>query len=160
MSRFNTQRQNEAKRKQNRSRPGVESLEHRVTPTTFHVNSLLDTVAVNLKTGKDASGHISLRSAIEAANAKPNGDTIILPAGTITLTIQGTGENNDATGDRDLTATGGNGSNVGPGGNGGETLGGDGGAGGESGIGFGGGILVTGNHADTDDNDVDGTIKS
>ena len=55
----------------------------------FKVNTLLDTVAVNLKTGKDASGHISLRSAIEAANAKPNSDTILLPNGTIKLTIAG-----------------------------------------------------------------------
>ncbi len=77
-------------------------LESRVTPSTFHVNSLLDTVAVNLKTGKDASGHISLRSAIEAANAKPNADTIIVPGGTITLSIAGAGENNAATGDLDI----------------------------------------------------------
>ena len=86
----------------NRSRPGIEVLELRVTPTTFHVNSLLDTVAVSLKTGKDASGHISLRSAIQAADAKPNADTIILPAGTITLTIAGPPEDNAASGDLDI----------------------------------------------------------
>ena len=79
-----------------------EVLEDRVTPTTFHVNSLLDTVAASLKTGKDASGHISLRSAIQAADAKPNADTIILPQGTITLTIAGAGEDNAATGDLDI----------------------------------------------------------
>ena len=66
---------------------GLELLESRVTPSTFHVNTLLDTVAVNMKTGQDAAGQISLRSAIEAANAKPNADTIILPAGTFTLTM-------------------------------------------------------------------------
>ena len=86
----------------NRSRPGIEVLEFRVTPTTFHVNSLLDTVAVSLKTGKDASGQISLRSAIQAADAKPNADTIILPAGTITLTIAGPPEDNAASGDLDV----------------------------------------------------------
>ena len=65
-------------------------------------NTTLDTVAVNLKNGKDASGHISLRSAIMAANARPNADTIILPNGTITLTIAGKGEDKAATGDLDI----------------------------------------------------------
>ena len=65
-----------------RLRPGLEGLEDRVTPSTFHVNTLLDTVAVNLKTGKDASGHVSLRSAIMAADAKGGNNKIILPAGT------------------------------------------------------------------------------
>ena len=99
---FNKQRQNRGMRRTNRSRLSLELLEYRVTPSTFHVNSLLDTVAVNLKTGKDASGHVSLRSAIEAANAKSSADTIILPAGTVTLTIAGADENNAATGDLDV----------------------------------------------------------
>jgi fibronectin-binding autotransporter adhesin len=85
-----------------RSRPAFEMLERRVTPSTFRVNTLLDTVAVNLKTGKDASGHISLRSAIQAADASPNADTIMVPQGTITLTIAGPGEDNAATGDLDI----------------------------------------------------------
>ena len=102
MSSFVNRQPGKATRRVNRSLPGLETLERRVTPSTFHVNSLLDTVAVNLKTGKDASGHISLRSAIQAADAKPNADTIILPAGTITLTIAGAGENNAATGDLDI----------------------------------------------------------
>jgi fibronectin-binding autotransporter adhesin len=84
-------------------RPRLEGLEDRVVLSTFRVNTLLDTVAVNLQTGKDASGHISLRSAIMAADAKPNGDTIILPKGTITLTIAGANEDNSATGDLDIT---------------------------------------------------------
>ena len=57
---------------------------------------------MNLKTGKDASGHISLRSAIQAADAKPNADTIILPQARSTLTIAGAGEDNAATGDLDI----------------------------------------------------------
>ena len=73
-----------------------------MTPSTFHVNTLLDSVAVNLKTGQDASGQISLRSAIQAANAKSNADTIIVPSGTITLTIAGANEDNAATGDLDI----------------------------------------------------------
>ena len=49
-------------------------LETRVVLSTFMVNTTLDTDAVNLTTGKDASGHISLRSAIQAANSKPNAE--------------------------------------------------------------------------------------
>ena len=63
-------------------RPWLEALESRMVLSTFKVNTLLDTVAVNLQTGKDASGHVSLRSAIMAADARPNADTIIIPAGT------------------------------------------------------------------------------
>ena len=59
--------------------PGLEMLEHRVVLSTFRVNTTLDTVAVNLKTGKDATGHISLRSAIMAADAKGGSNKIILP---------------------------------------------------------------------------------
>ena len=55
-------------------RPRLEGLEARVVLSTFKVNTTLDTVAVSLKTGKDASGHISLRSAIMAADAKPNAE--------------------------------------------------------------------------------------
>ena len=55
-----------------------------------------------LKTGKDASGNISLRSAIQAANSKPNADTIVLPAGTISLTLRRRNEDNSATGDLDV----------------------------------------------------------
>ena len=64
----------------NTVRPRLERLEARVVLSTFKVNTLLDTVAVDLKTGKDASGHIALRSAIQAANSRPNSDTIIYPA--------------------------------------------------------------------------------
>ena len=80
-------------------------LDQRVLLSTFKVNTTLDTVAVNLKTGKDATGHISLRSAIQAANAKPNSDTIIVPKGTFTLTIPGANEDADATGDLDINGS-------------------------------------------------------
>src|SRR5262249_26736195 len=79
-------------------------LEERVVLSTFKVNTTLDTVAVDLKKGKDASGHISLRSAIQAANAKGGNNTITLPAGTFTLTIPGVDENNAATGDLDINS--------------------------------------------------------
>ena len=70
--------------------------------STFRVNTLLDTDAVNLRTGKDASGHVSLRSAIEAANSRPSADTIMLPSGMIRLTIAGANEDRAATGDLDM----------------------------------------------------------
>jgi fibronectin-binding autotransporter adhesin len=85
--------------------PWMEPLEARLVLSTFKVNTLLDTVAVNLKTGKDASGHISLRSAIQAANSRPNSDTILLPRGTITLTLAGANEDNAASGDLDVFGT-------------------------------------------------------
>jgi hypothetical protein len=82
--------------------PGMEALEVRQVPTTFVVNTTLDTVAANLQTGKDSAGHISLRSAIQAANAHPGSDAIKLPNGTLTITIAGANEDNDATGDLDI----------------------------------------------------------
>ncbi len=93
------------KRRSNKAgmRPWLDGLEARVVLSTFKVNTTLDTVAVNLKTGKDASGHISLRSAIQAANAKSNSDTILIPKGIFTLTIPGANEDKDATGDLDIT---------------------------------------------------------
>jgi hypothetical protein len=92
----------QAARRRPRFLPLGEALETRRVLSTFKVNTLVDSVAVNLETGKDASGHISLRSAIEAANARPNSDTILLPAGTIRLTIAGANEDNAATGDLDI----------------------------------------------------------
>ena len=85
-------------------RPGLEGLEGRVTPTTFHVNTVLDTVAANLKTGQDSSGHISLRSAIMAADAHGGSNKIIVPAGTFTLTIVGSSADNGTAGELDIDA--------------------------------------------------------
>src|SRR4051794_5373669 len=82
--------------------PGLDRLQDRIAPATFKVNTMLHTVAVDLRTGKDAAGHISLRSAIMAADAKPNSDTIKLPRGTYTLTLAGANEDSDATGDLDI----------------------------------------------------------
>jgi hypothetical protein len=62
----------------------------------------LDSVAVNLHTGQDASGNVTLRSALMAANATPGQDTIVLPVGTIILTLAGGAEDNAATGDLDI----------------------------------------------------------
>ena len=61
-------------------------------------------MAVNLKTGKDASGHVSLRSAIMAADAKGGNNKIILPAGDFTLTIPAASGDGNANGDLDIDA--------------------------------------------------------
>src|SRR5437868_1979187 len=81
----------------NRFRPTVEVLEDRVVPATFLVSTTLDVL----------SGHhdslLSLRQAIIDANATSNkADTIVLPAGTYTLTRAGAGEDGCLTGDLDI----------------------------------------------------------
>ena len=78
-------------------------LESRALMSTFRVNTTLDTVAADLRTGKDATGHISLRSAIMAANASRSSDQIKLGKGTYMLTIAGANEDGGATGDLDIT---------------------------------------------------------
>ncbi|MFL5823282.1 MAG: choice-of-anchor Q domain-containing protein, partial [Solirubrobacteraceae bacterium] len=59
--------------------------------TTYNVNTTADTNAVNPAVGPlDSSGHISLRSAIEALNTIPGSqDMVNVPAGTYTLTSSG-----------------------------------------------------------------------
>jgi hypothetical protein len=71
-----------------RRRPVLEALEWRAILSTFHVNTTHDTVAVKpITAGKEHNNNISLRSANMAADASPKtSDTIILPAGTFTLT--------------------------------------------------------------------------
>ena len=97
-------REDASRRRRVRSCPRLEHLESRVVMLTFKVNTTLDTVAVNLRTGKDATGHISLRSAIMAADARGGSNTIKLPGGTYTLTIAGANEDASATGDLDITS--------------------------------------------------------
>jgi hypothetical protein len=57
-------------------RPCVEGLEDRTAPAVFTVNTTADTPAVDLVTGQDSAGNISLRSAIQAANATSSPDEI------------------------------------------------------------------------------------
>jgi hypothetical protein len=97
-------RKRSGKARVRRVRPVLEGLENRLTPSTFQVNTFLDTVAVNLKTGQDASGHVSLRSAIMAADANPASNTIVLPAGTFTLTIPRASGDGAANGDLNIAA--------------------------------------------------------
>src|SRR5512142_490554 len=73
---------------------------------TFTVNNPGDTAPVpaNCVSG---TGTCTLRAAILAANASAAADTVILPAGTYTLTIPGRNENAAATGDLDIVVAGG-----------------------------------------------------
>ncbi|MBK9131760.1 MAG: DUF11 domain-containing protein [Gammaproteobacteria bacterium] len=52
-----------------------------------------------------SSSTCTLRAAIQQANAWPGTDSIVLPAGTYTLSIAGAGENAAASGDLDITDT-------------------------------------------------------
>src|SRR5262249_37845730 len=85
------------------SDPRLELLESRLVLSTFRVNTTLDSAAVDLHTGKDATGHISLRSAIMAADARGGSNTIDLRRGTYTLSIAGANEDARASGDLDVT---------------------------------------------------------
>jgi hypothetical protein len=71
---------------------GVEALEDRTVPTVFNVNSLADlslSPGVDIGTGAIKGTHtVTLRSAIEAANATPGNNTIRLTrSGTYSITI-------------------------------------------------------------------------
>ena len=71
---------------------------------TFNVNSTNDTVDAAPGNGvcADAGGNCTLRAAIGEANSTAAVDTIILPAGTFPITIAGTGDDANATGDFDI----------------------------------------------------------
>ncbi|MCY2990553.1 MAG: hypothetical protein NTY19_22150, partial [Planctomycetota bacterium] len=72
----------------------------------FFVDSFEDTVDKVPGDGvvADANGKRTLRAAIMEANAKAGADTIVLAAGTYTLTISGNGEDAAARGDLDVTS--------------------------------------------------------
>jgi CSLREA domain-containing protein len=71
---------------------------------TFTVNTTDDTVDVYPGDGvaADADGYCSLRAAIMEANALAGRDTIVLPEGIFTLTIEGTQEDKCLSGDLDI----------------------------------------------------------
>ena len=72
----------------------------------FTVNSTADKVDVNPSDGlceTDIAGECTLRAAIQEANALAGADTISIPEGTYTLTMEGAGEDLAATGDLDIT---------------------------------------------------------
>ena len=76
---------------------------------TYTVNSTADIVN-STSTSKvcataGSNPVCTLRAAIQASNANSGTDTIVIPAGTYTLTIPGAGEDAAATGDLDITDT-------------------------------------------------------
>src|SRR5262245_31176248 len=84
-----------------RARVRLEPLEGRLAPAIFNVNSTADIL-------HPPPGIVTLRSAIEAANANPGFDFIQLTVGgTYKITIPGSGEDNNARGDFDILPTGG-----------------------------------------------------
>ncbi len=74
----------------------LECLEDRAVPSTFTVTTTLDSVAADAK--------MSLREAINSANAHPGADTVVLPAGVYRLTRNGA-DNTNAAGDLDVTGS-------------------------------------------------------
>ncbi len=85
-----------------RTKLGMELLEERWTPAVFNVNTLADGFNVG-------PGLLSLRQAIQMANATPGGNTINLTVpGTYNITLLGAGEDGNQTGDFDILPSGGN----------------------------------------------------
>ena len=72
---------------------------------TFVVNDVTDAVDMTPADNMclTAGGKCTLRAAVQQANALAGHDTIMLPAGTYTLTISGLCEDGAATGDLDIT---------------------------------------------------------
>ena len=86
-----------------RARLSLEALEDRLAPAVFNVTTLADTVeAARNGSGLDASGNISLRSAIMATNDIGGINAINLPAGTYLLTIPPDSSNGDDTGNLNI----------------------------------------------------------
>src|SRR5262245_21386509 len=79
-----------------RCRLAVELLEDRLTPTTIVVTTPADVVAAG-------DGKVSLREAITRANHTAGRDIITLSAGNYQIRLPGTGEDNNASGDFDIT---------------------------------------------------------
>jgi CSLREA domain-containing protein len=75
-----------------------------VPGSTFTVTTTEDETDAHPGDGSCATEHgsCSLRAPIQESNALPGSDTVILPRGTYTLAIAGTGEDAAATGDLDI----------------------------------------------------------
>lgn len=82
----------------------IQRLEDRTLLAAFVVDSTADAPDANPGDGiaADSLGRVTLRAAIQEANALAGGDTITLPAGTYLLSQIGAGENLGATGDLDI----------------------------------------------------------
>src|SRR5438132_6883006 len=89
-------RQDAATGRKYRAVLNLETLEDRCVPAIFNVNSTADLLVPPI-------GVVTLRSAIEAANATLGNNTINLTIpGTYKITLAGAGEDNNATGDFDI----------------------------------------------------------
>ncbi|RMG37914.1 MAG: hypothetical protein D6725_08195 [Planctomycetota bacterium] len=87
-----------------RTRVGVELLERRTLLSAFVVNTYADGVDAAIGDGiaADGDGNVSLRAAIQEANARDGMDFIVLPAGVYTLSVLGGQEDAAAGGDLDI----------------------------------------------------------
>src|SRR5215831_17129879 len=96
---------NPAARKLRRApdKPHLEQLEDRLAPAVLNVNSLADIL-------NPPSGTVTLRSAIQLANATPGGNTINLTLpGNYVITLAGSaGESDNAAGEFAILPNGGN----------------------------------------------------
>src|SRR5689334_1776278 len=83
----------------------IQCLEVRALLATFVVDSTLDTADANPGDGiaADSSGQVTLRAAIQEANALTGLDTITLPAGSFALSQIGNSEQAAASGDLDIS---------------------------------------------------------
>jgi len=76
----------------------LESLEDRSVPATFNVTTTLDVV-------DPADGKLSLREAITKANTSAGADLINVPAGVFKIALGGTGDDDNVSGDFDVTGS-------------------------------------------------------
>jgi predicted outer membrane repeat protein len=90
-------------------RPRLEALEDRTVPAIYNVIGLADGLAAVTQTAPGVFSAPTLRSAIQAANANPGGNTINLTlAGTYQITLAGTpGESDNAAGEFAILPAGG-----------------------------------------------------
>lgn len=86
--------------KSRRVRLHAEVLAERIAPAVFNVNSTADILS-------PPAGIVTLRSAIQGANATPGADTINLTVpGTYGILLAGANEESNATGDFDILPSG------------------------------------------------------
>ena len=97
--------QRDAARRRALTLSAVERLEGRRLLASYAVNTFLDAPAVDPSMGNaaTAAGAISLRSAIQAADATSGPSTITLPAGTYALSITPDNVDDASTGDLNIT---------------------------------------------------------
>ncbi len=87
-----------------RVRPSIEPLEERAVPAVYRVTNFTDDPRGPIPApGPGPFRVATLRTAVLAANANPGADTIVLAAGTYTLSLTGSNEDDGLTGDLDVT---------------------------------------------------------